>query len=49
MHTTSTCPYSPGDDEDNNDEGSPVGAHDEHVPLFARRRLRRPCSRRRRR
>ena len=38
-----------GDDEDNDDEGRPVDAHDEHVPSCARRRPRRPCSRRRRR
>ena len=38
-----------GDDEDNDDEGRPVDAHDEHVPSCAHRRPRRPCSRRRRR
>ena len=38
-----------GDDEDNDDEGRPVDAHDEHVPLCARRLPRRPCSRCRRR
>ena len=37
-----------GDDEDNDDEGRPVNAHDEHVPLCVRRRPRRLCSRRRR-